>query len=131
VRENIGFVFDSSLAASASFQLGIELPDPTRLPRESESGIERPECVESGSDPSSSGLLDYQIVVLVSRLFIGERMVVAVNEVWCDRYGVSMEAVERVCDTCGRFRDPEAAAGSAFELAIEARAAALTWRTAA
>jgi hypothetical protein len=54
----------------------------------------------------------------------------AVDDAWCERHGVSPDAVERICDTCGRLPDPEAAAGSAFELAIEARAAVLTWRAA-
>ncbi|MBS1861854.1 MAG: hypothetical protein JSS68_09095 [Actinobacteria bacterium] len=112
VRENIGVASDSPLAARAGFQLGIELP-------------------ESEGDPPLSSDLDFEIALFMGNLFMGKRVAAAIDEAWCERHGVSIGAVERVSDTCGRFPNPEAAAGSAFELAIEARTEVLTWRTVA
>ena len=127
VRENLGLASDAWHAARAGFQLGIELPGPAQPSGDHENANACLRHVACDGEPSSSRLPDYHIAVSMGELFMGMRVTDAIDEVWCGRYEVAIAAVERVCDTYGRFPNPEAAAGAAFELAIEARAVALTW----
>lgn len=122
VRETIGLTSDSRLAAKTGFQLGIELDGQTPVGSGSAADREREidqleKALLESDDEGSAGQPSASEITA----FLRGRAAAPGDSEWCERNRVDADALSRVCDTYGRLPDPEAAAGSAFELAVEAR----------